>query len=137
VLLATYFQASTGTHAAQHSVAMLHPEHFCSSKEAASGSRPFLCCLIQTAHAWPLSDSSLPPLLLPLLPWLPHFQLQEIKAARGLTVDDGTLAPDKPLAEILAERKKAKQDAFDAQWKQMKTGTEAACLGRRVCQSVS
>jgi hypothetical protein len=116
---------------------MLHPEHFCSSKEAASGSRPFLCCLIQTAHAWPLSDSSLPPLLLPLLPWLPHFQLQEIKAARGLTVDDGTLAPDKPLAEILAERKKAKQDAFDAQWKQMKTGTEAACLGRRVCQSVS
>lgn len=49
-------------------------------------------------------------------------QLEEIKAARGLNVDDGTAAADKPLAEVLAERKKAKQDAFDDQWKQMKTG---------------
>eukprot|EP00775_Hariotina_reticulata_P004464 gene4464-4720_t len=57
-------------------------------------------------------------------------ELQEIKAARGLTVDDGTLAPEKPLAEVLAERKKAKQDAFDAQWKQMKTGAAVALLSR-------
>eukprot|EP00879_Flechtneria_rotunda_P020765 GHRR01021858.1.p1 GENE.GHRR01021858.1~~GHRR01021858.1.p1 ORF type:complete len:249 (+),score=137.12 GHRR01021858.1:691-1437(+) len=49
-------------------------------------------------------------------------ELEEIKAARGLTVDDGTITADKPLAEILAERKKAKQEAFEAQWKQMKTG---------------
>jgi hypothetical protein len=49
-------------------------------------------------------------------------QLEEMKKARGLSVDDGTAAPDRPLAEILAERKKAKQDAFDDQWKQMKTG---------------
>ncbi|MBF9641262.1 hypothetical protein IAI27_11295, partial [Streptococcus pseudopneumoniae] len=56
-------------------------------------------------------------LLLLLLP-----QLEAIKAARGLHVDDGTIAADKPLAEILADKKKAKQDAFDDQWKQMKTG---------------
>lgn len=49
-------------------------------------------------------------------------ELEEIKAARGLNVDDGTAAADKPLAEVLAERKKAKQDAFDEQWRQMKTG---------------
>jgi hypothetical protein len=49
-------------------------------------------------------------------------QLEEMKKARGLSVDDGTAAPDRPLAEILEERKKAKQDAFDDQWKQMKTG---------------
>jgi hypothetical protein len=68
-------------------------------------------------------------LCLPLIPHLqlPHthhriMQLEEIKAARGLNVDDGTAAADKPLAEVLAERKKAKQDAFDEQWRQMKTG---------------
>ncbi|WIA30040.1 hypothetical protein OEZ86_000135 [Tetradesmus obliquus] len=49
-------------------------------------------------------------------------ELEEIKKARGLNVDDGTASADKPLAEVLAERKQAKQDAFDAQWKQMKTG---------------
>ncbi|KAF6257303.1 N-terminal domain of NEFA-interacting nuclear protein NIP30-domain-containing protein [Scenedesmus sp. NREL 46B-D3] len=49
-------------------------------------------------------------------------ELEEIKAARGLRADDGTAAVDKPLAEVLAERKKAKQDAFDDTWKQMKTG---------------
>lgn len=54
----------------------------------------------------------------------PWPQLEEIKAARGLNVDDGTAAADRPLAEILAERKKAKQDAFDQQWKDMKTGKQ-------------
>lgn len=49
-------------------------------------------------------------------------QLDEMKKARGLSVEDGTAAADKPLAEVLAERKKAKQDAFDEQWRQMKTG---------------
>lgn len=54
-------------------------------------------------------------------------QLEEIKKARGLSVDDGTAAPDRPLAEILAERKQAKQDAFEDQWKQMKTGGGRHC----------
>jgi hypothetical protein len=51
-----------------------------------------------------------------------------MKAARGLNVDDGTASADKPLAEVLAEAKKAKQDAFDAQWRQMKTGV---CIQER------
>lgn len=68
-------------------------------------------------------------------------------------MDDGTAAADRPLAEILAERKKAKQDAFDDQWKQMKTGKHvcaeqqqhgqgkgihvAACLCEQVQQAPS
>lgn len=63
-------------------------------------------------------------------------QLEEMKKARGLSVDDGTAAADRPLAEILAERKKAKQDAFEDQWKQMKTGRAgAAGLGARLVDS--
>lgn len=64
-----------------------------------------------------------------------HTQLEEIKAARGLTVDDGTLAADKPLAEILADKKKAKQDAFDDMWKQMKTGEARSTVAGR-CSAV-
>jgi hypothetical protein len=37
-------------------------------------------------------------------------------------VDDGSVAADKPLAVILAERKAEKDAAFQEQWKQMKTG---------------
>lgn len=33
-----------------------------------------------------------------------------------------SIVPEKPLAEVLAEAKQAKEDAFQAQWKQMKTG---------------
>jgi hypothetical protein len=65
-------------------------------------------------------------------------QLEEIKAARGLNVDDGTAAADKPLAEVLAERKKAKQDAFDEQWRQMKTGEGGrSCLQGRAEEPLS
>ncbi|GAB4818646.1 hypothetical protein N2152v2_005692 [Parachlorella kessleri] len=49
-------------------------------------------------------------------------QLEEIKARRGLTVEDGTLAPSKPLAEVLREAKEAKEQAFQDMWKQMKQG---------------
>lgn len=49
-------------------------------------------------------------------------ELAEIKASRGLTADDGSVAADKPLAAILAERKAQKDAAFQEQWRQMKTG---------------
>lgn len=49
-------------------------------------------------------------------------QLASIKATRGGTVDDGSVAADKPLAVILAERKAEKDAAFQETWKQMKTG---------------
>lgn len=47
-------------------------------------------------------------------------QLEAIKAERGETTE--AVVPDKPLAVVLAEAKQAKEDAFQAQWKQMKTG---------------
>ncbi len=37
-------------------------------------------------------------------------------------MEDGTIVPDKPLAQVLAEAKQAKEDAFQAVWKSMKTG---------------
>lgn len=49
-------------------------------------------------------------------------ELAEIKSKRGLSVEDGTIAADKPLAQILAEAREAKEVAFQEQWKQMKTG---------------
>lgn len=49
-------------------------------------------------------------------------QLAAIKEQRGMSADDGTAAPLKPLAEVLLEAKQAKQAAFDDKWKQMKTG---------------
>jgi hypothetical protein len=57
-------------------------------------------------------------------------QLEAIKAERGETKEQEL--PDKPLAQVLADAKQAKEDAFQAQWKQMKTGagtTDSA--GRR------
>jgi hypothetical protein len=56
-------------------------------------------------------------------------QLKQIQAARGGTVDDGSVAADKPLAVILSERKAEKDAAFQEQWRQMKTGGRAAGLG--------
>ncbi len=47
-------------------------------------------------------------------------QLEEIKAKRGLAVEDGTLAPSKPLAEVLREAKEKKEQDFQDLWKQMK-----------------
>lgn len=51
----------------------------------------------------------------------PFAQLDEIKTARGQTGDEGGELL-RPLAEVLRENKDRKQQAFDDQWKQMKTG---------------
>lgn len=37
-------------------------------------------------------------------------------------MEDGTLAADKPLAEVLRERKEAKEAAFQDKWRLMKQG---------------
>lgn len=49
-------------------------------------------------------------------------QLEDIKSQRGSRVEDGSLAADKPLVEVLREAKEAKEAAFQETWKQMKTG---------------
>ena len=51
-------------------------------------------------------------------------ELEEIKAATGGRgrVEDGSIAADKPLAEILREQKESKEAKFQEQWRQMKTG---------------
>ncbi|GIL67800.1 hypothetical protein Vafri_21076 [Volvox africanus] len=49
-------------------------------------------------------------------------ELETIRATRGVTVDDGAVAVDKPLAEILRERKAAKEAEHEDKWKQMKIG---------------
>ena len=48
-------------------------------------------------------------------------QLLELRAAGAKA--EGAEAPLKPLTEVLAEAKEAKEAAFQEQWKQMKTGT--------------
>lgn len=50
-----------------------------------------------------------------------HPQLLEMKAAAGGAAE-GSEAPLKPLTQVLAEAKEAKEAAFQEQWKQMKTG---------------
>ena len=45
-------------------------------------------------------------------------------------MEDGAIAPEKPLVEVLREAKEAKEAAFQAVWKSMKTGALAA--GRHV-----
>jgi len=44
------------------------------------------------------------------------------------------VAPSKPLAEVLREAKEAKEEAFQAMWRQMKTGagTRLRDLGGRL-----
>lgn len=54
-------------------------------------------------------------------------QLEEIKARRGLRVEDGTLEPSKPLAEILREAKEKKEQEFQDKWKQMKQARTYCC----------
>jgi len=61
---------------------------------------------------------------------LPQTQLATIKSTRGGTVDDGSVAADKPLAVILAERKAEKDAAFQENWKQMKTGAPCCAVLR-------
>eukprot|EP00884_Botryococcus_braunii_P012385 jgi/Botrbrau1/21147/Bobra.0061s0041.1 len=54
--------------------------------------------------------------------FISEMELEELKSARGERVEDGTIALDKPLAQVLEEAKQAKEDAFQAVWKSMKTG---------------
>jgi FAM192A/Fyv6, N-terminal domain len=48
--------------------------------------------------------------------------LVELKASRGGRVEDGVIAPEKPLVEVLREAKEKKEEAFQEQWKLMKQG---------------
>jgi len=48
-------------------------------------------------------------------------EIKSITGGRG-RVEDGSIAADKPLAEILREQREAKDAQFKEQWKQMKTG---------------
>ncbi|KAK9835383.1 hypothetical protein WJX81_006182 [Elliptochloris bilobata] len=56
------------------------------------------------------------------LRFITETELEAIKAERGGRVEDGAVAPSKPLAEVLREAKEAKEEAFQAMWRQMKTG---------------
>lgn len=52
-------------------------------------------------------------------------QLDAIRAEQGGAAEapvDGGPSDSRPLAVVLAENKQAKEDAFQEQWKQMKTG---------------
>ena len=49
-------------------------------------------------------------------------QLDAIKVERGVKDSDGLEAPLKPLVEVLREAKEAKEEAFQAVWRSMKTG---------------
>ncbi|KAG2441234.1 hypothetical protein HYH02_010077 [Chlamydomonas schloesseri] len=49
-------------------------------------------------------------------------ELETIRSTRGATADDGAVAVDKPLAEILRERKAAKDAEHEDKWRQMKVG---------------
>ena len=62
--------------------------------------------------------------------WL---QLEAIKAERGGRVEDGAVAPEKPLVEVLREAKEAKEAAFQAMWKTMKTGACHALVRSCAC----
>ncbi|KXZ48265.1 hypothetical protein GPECTOR_29g43 [Gonium pectorale] len=47
-------------------------------------------------------------------------ELEELRATRGVTADDGAVSVDKPLAEILRERKLAKEAEHEEKWRLMK-----------------
>lgn len=52
-------------------------------------------------------------------------QLQAIRAERGASANEGSEAPLKPLVDVLREAKEAKEEAFQAVWRSMKTGASA------------
>lgn len=52
-------------------------------------------------------------------------QLHALRAEQGGAAEphvDGGPSDSRPLAVVLADNKQAKEDAFQAQWKQLKTG---------------
>lgn len=57
-------------------------------------------------------------------------QLDEVRASRGKgSVEDGAVAVDKPLVEVLREAKAAKEADFASKWKTMKTGETGSATG--------
>ena len=54
-------------------------------------------------------------------------QLQAIRAERGASANDSE-APLKPLVDVLREAKEAKEEAFQAVWRSMKTGASCCPL---------
>jgi len=64
-----------------------------------------------------------------------NLQLDEIKAKRGGGGDgtDESGVPLRPLSEVLRENRDKKQQAFEDQWKQMKTGACRGCVQRHGC----
>ena len=54
-------------------------------------------------------------------------QLEAVKSKRGARVEDGAVAADKPLVEVLREAKEAKEAAFQEGWRQMKTVSGGLC----------
>mmetsp|Transcript_35831 Transcript_35831/g.49733 ORF Transcript_35831/g.49733 Transcript_35831/m.49733 type:complete len:227 (+) Transcript_35831:268-948(+) len=56
------------------------------------------------------------------LKFVTESELAEIKAARGECVEDGTASQDKHLAQVLAENKEKKEEAFQEIWRSMKVG---------------
>lgn len=51
-------------------------------------------------------------------------QLNAIRTERGEKANEGLEAPLKPLVEVLREAEEAKEEAFQAVWRSMKTGED-------------
>lgn len=56
------------------------------------------------------------------LKFVTEAEIHKIREQRGDRPEDGTLSVDKSLAEVLAENKEAKEEAFQEVWKSMKEG---------------
>lgn len=61
-------------------------------------------------------------------------QLQAIRAERGASANDSE-APLKPLVDVLREAKEAKEEAFQAVWRSMKTGVPCYPLFQNLHES--
>ena len=57
-------------------------------------------------------------------------ELEELKAARGGTVEDGTLSVDKPLYEVLRENKEKKACVYTAK-RRIVRADKLPCVARR------
>lgn len=56
------------------------------------------------------------------LKFVTEAEIHKIKEQRGDRPEDGTLSVDKSLAQVLAENKEAKEEAFQEVWRSMKEG---------------
>ena len=86
------------------------------------------CCL--TPH--PAGGSSAAP------QFVTEAELEELKATRGGTVEDGTLSVDKPLYEVLRENKEKKACACIEGWREVRADVlRRALLGGGVSRQVA